>query len=394
MFEPPEKMYTRLTADQTNQNYSGRQCTLTISDRIVLGDEPIPGVTVTADPGDASVVTDSRGCYSVEVPYGWTGQLTLSKPGFVFTPSSKPYRNLTTNIVDGKARPPAGLTVRRSRATDRFPGQPPLRPSSAPNVLVVPTTQVDPVGFSEMKEDLGVMLHILQEKLSKPQTILGVLDDYGDFFASDSERARALYIQGHSVLFLMEVNFPLPSAVDSPVRVEREPAGPVDPVWQRAREKLYSPGPGMRRLPAEAETISFEQFQEDLLRTLKHAANIRHVDPNEKVILTVLSQGGEALPPGMSGFGGSAFGGGSAGGFSGGSRSVGGGAGGGGFRSESFGYGFGTASSGRRRGAIPSVAASPTTVLTMQALKADVDAFAKGDLDFEQFREKVKTFAY
>ena len=249
---------------------------------------------------------------------------------------------------------------------------------------------------------LGVMLHILQEKLSKPQTILGVLDDYGDFFASDDERARALYIQGHSVLFLMEVNFPLPSAVDSPVRVEREPAGPVDPVWQRAREKLYSPGAGMRRSPAETETISFEQFQEDLLRTLKHAANIRHVDPNEKVILTVLSQGQGALPGGAGGFGGSTFSGGgggyiaggSAGIMSGGSGSCGGGAGGGSFRSESFGYGFGAASSGRRRGAIPPAAATATTVLTMQALKADVDAFARAELDFEQFREKVKTFAY
>ena len=130
-----------------------------------------------------------------------------------------------------------------------------------------------------------------------------------------------------------------------------------------------------------------------------HAANIRHVDPNEKVILTVLSQGGGALPPGMPGFGGSAFGGGyagggSAGGFSGGSGSFGGGAGGGGFRSESFGYGFGAAGSSQRRGAIPSAAAPATTVLTMQARKADIDAFAKNELDFAQFREKVKTFAY
>ncbi len=66
----------------------------------------------------------------------------------------------------------------------------------------------------------------------------------------------------------------------------------------------------MRRSPAETETISFEQFQEDLLRTLKHAANIRHVDPNEKVILTVLSQGQGALPGGAGGFGGSTFSGG------------------------------------------------------------------------------------
>jgi len=128
-------------------------------------------------------------------------------------------------------------------------------------------------------------------------------------------------------LFLMEVNFPLPSSGDSPLRVERAPAQPVDPVWQRAREKLYSPGARRRRSPAGAETISFDQFQEDLLRTLKHAANIRHINPNEKVILTVLAQSDAASPAGgrflgASGFsgraGGGYAGGGSAGGFSGG----------------------------------------------------------------------------
>lgn len=267
----------------------------------------------------------------------------------------------------------------------------------------MPTTRIDPVGFAETKEDLGVMLHILQEKLSKPRTILGVFDDYGEFFASDSERARALYIQGHSVLFLMEVNFPLPSSGDSPLRVERAPAQPVDPVWQRAREKLYSPGARRRRSPAGTETISFDQFQEDLLRTPKHAANIRHIDPNEKVILTVLSQSDAASPAGgrflgASGFsgraGGGYAGGGSAGGFSGGSGSFGGGTGS--FRSESYGYaggGFGAAGSGRRAIGGPATATS-MTVLTMQAKKADIDAFAKGELDFEQFREKVKTFTY
>lgn len=35
-----------------------------------------------------------------------------------------------------------------------------------------------------------------------------------------------------------------------------------------------------------------------------------------------------------------------------------------------------------------------TTVLTMQAKKADVDAFARGELDFDEFRRKVRSFAY
>jgi hypothetical protein len=35
-----------------------------------------------------------------------------------------------------------------------------------------------------------------------------------------------------------------------------------------------------------------------------------------------------------------------------------------------------------------------TTVLTIRAKKSDVDAFAKGELDFEQFQQKVEIFTY
>jgi hypothetical protein len=34
------------------------------------------------------------------------------------------------------------------------------------------------------------------------------------------------------------------------------------------------------------------------------------------------------------------------------------------------------------------------TVLTIRAKKADVGAFAAGELDFEQFQEKVEIFTY
>ena len=39
-------------------------------------------------------------------------------------------------------------------------------------------------------------------------------------------------------------------------------------------------------------------------------------------------------------------------------------------------------------------ASSSTTVLTIRARKSEVDAFAGGELDFDRFREKVKTVMY
>ena len=145
--------------------------------------------------------------------------------------------------------------------------------------------------------------------------------------------------------------------------------------------------------------MSFEQFKEDLVKTLRHAANIRNVEPNEWVILTVVGRdesgfGGGASGRGMrgmSGMGGMAGGGGwvegggySAGGdsFSGGGGSFGGG---GGFYMDS------RSSSGARRRPAPSAS---TTVLTIQAKKADIDALAEDDIDLEQFRQKVKVWTY
>ncbi len=40
------------------------------------------------------------------------------------------------------------------------------------------------------------------------------------------------------------------------------------------------------------------------------------------------------------------------------------------------------------------VSAVSNTVVTIQVTKADVDAYAKGELNDEQFRQRVKTFVY
>ncbi|HUV67081.1 MAG TPA: hypothetical protein VMW24_24550, partial [Sedimentisphaerales bacterium] len=131
--------------------------------------------------------------------------------------------------------------------------------------------------------------------------------------------------------------------------------------------------------------------------TLKHAGNIRGLQPDEWVILTVVGGGGPVtgmfgggmmgggMMGGMSSSGGSAYGGVSSGGM--------GGYGAGGF-GGTMGGGMG---GGMGTGMIvygQTGASSSTTVLTIRAKKLDVDAFAGGELDFDRFREKVKTVMY
>jgi len=156
--------------------------------------------------------------------------------------------------------------------------------------------------------------------------------------------------------------------------------------------------------------VSFEQFREDLVKTLRHAANIRNIEPNEWVILTVVGRGeagfgagpsGRGMSGMMGGGGGGMMGGGGwvqGGGYSAGGGSTSGGTGSfggrGGFYMDSRSY------SGARRDRLGSrlgqsqAPSASTTVLTIQAKKADIDALARDDIDLEQFRQKVKVFTY
>ena len=89
---------------------------------------------------------------------------------------------------------------------------------------------------------------------------------------------------------------------------------------------------------------------------------------------------------GMESFGGYGFPGGSSGYSSGG---MGGGMGGmmGGTGGRMGGMGVGM-------GGFGGMGISSATVLTIRAKKSDIDAFAKGQQDYEQFRQKVQIFTY
>jgi hypothetical protein len=249
------------------------------------------------------------------------------------------------------------------------------------------------------------MLQILREKLSEPRTILGVLYDYGDFFGSGGRQVEALYLQGYGAVFVMEASFPLSPASEAGAADGNEPQPAVDPVWQRARQRLYAPPGGTygrRATPPQADRASFEEFKEDMVKTLKHAANIRHLGPEEWVILIILGQGeGPAGPFGpMSARnrygGGGPYGGGY---ITGGSYSSGGGyagSGGADMYSDSSSYSSGSfrMRTSPRSGRWPDTAPTAGTVLTILVKKADIDAFALGHLDFDEFSARVKTFSY
>jgi hypothetical protein len=230
---------------------------------------------------------------------------------------------------------------------------------------VIPTRDAAPEKIAETTEDLRVMLQILREKLSEPRMIRGVLRDYGSLLGED-RRAEAIYLEGSAILFVVAADFPPSSPAQQPGEGEPQsrPQGEAaDPVWQRARQKLHSPaGAGSAGQPGQTQAMTFDQFKEELLRSLKHAANVRNIDPNELVILTLVARNedaGRAVEAELM---------------------------------EQYKRVYGANNVATMIGL--GRPAPSMTVLTMQAKKADIDAFARGNLDFDQFRQKVKSFTY
>ena len=102
VFTPPSISFTNVTADQTNQDYaSAFQAFITyfISGHVAgpLMGTDLSGVTVTFSNGGGSAVTDGNGNYTHGVPSGWSGTATPSLSGYVFTPSSISYTNVTAD---------------------------------------------------------------------------------------------------------------------------------------------------------------------------------------------------------------------------------------------------------------------------------------------------------
>lgn len=389
-FTPPARIYDAVRADCPDENYTASVMTFTIS-----GSVGLPDVIMQGLPGDH--ITGSDGTYQATVDYGCAGVVRPIKQGYNFEPPTLMYTKVKSDMLNQNYAPQLQrLAPRYGRTTGR---------TDRGKVLVIPTTEVKPEEFEATGSDMQVMLYILEKELQKPRMIQGVFLDYGSFFDREGYALQAVYVQDYGAFFFTEVDFPLvfpAEAQEPPVETTKEQ---VDLIWQRAQQEMFSsprsggigaaggPYPGHQQRGPE----TLEELKKDLTRLLKHACNIRNLKADEWVILTVIGAGGwigeggmmgpsratmgtrsKSAGGGMYGTGGyGGYGGGGYGGYGGGFGSMGG---------ASFGYG---AMTGFAR-----TEAGPRTILTMRVKKSDVNAFAKGELDFEHFQQKVKILTY
>jgi hypothetical protein len=230
-------------------------------------------------------------------------------------------------------------------------------------VLMVLTAEMTPEDLAVITEDLHIMSRICDKNLGRARptrTRSGeyVFKQFANILRQQQGGAetQAMYVQSYGALFLMNVDFPLlgPAKVE-PAKVEPD----IDPVWEQTkRQFLASGGEGLglqyiheRDLVArQYDSEKVEDLKTKLIKALKHAANIRNLKPDESVILVVAgTQPGVVVAE---------------------------------HGDEPHRYVY--LHSGTETGI------SSPPALTIRAKKSDIDAYAKGELDFEQFRQQVQ----
>ncbi len=245
----------------------------------------------------------------------------------------------------------------------------------AGTILVVPTAETKPQDLAAITQDLNIMLRILDKELNpdRKDRLTGFywdkfsgLDHYKSFFSGDDRAARAIYVQGYGALFLLKVDFPLSPPPETPQ--EKKTEEDIDSVWAETKREIYTPEDADRRRSDRSsrrqrdrseekyDAEKVENLKTTLVKTLKHAANIRTLKPDESVILAVTGSGETS----------------------------------GGITAIATTKIVGHEDHNTRiveelapRGPSP-------TMIVIRAKKSDIDGFAKAELDFEQFRQRTQ----
>jgi hypothetical protein len=240
------------------------------------------------------------------------------------------------------------------------PGQP------QENVLVVPTPELPAESLADLTEDLSIMCHIFDKCL--PATGNSVNLTYGDradpfhwVVAQPGRGTQGLYLDGYGALFFIRVDYPLvPTGKQE--AAQPKPKEPEDSVWSQTAREMSSQRADEPQTPRSAPVYDAQKvtdLKETLIKTLVHASNIRMRRPQDMITLVVGALEDVRGP------------------ISGRLR------------------GTGTVRTEIRTGVVPGGVQAgtrdpATALMVLRVGKADVDAFAKGQLTLIQFTDEVQ----
>ncbi len=154
--------------------------------------------------------------------------------------------------------------------------------------VLVEFSAIDEKTLAALSEDLSVMGRILERTLERglkddPPEVMGV----PMVFTGSSRSVRAMHVEGFGALFMIKVDFPVlgPPKAEAPAK-KTEP--PADTEWNRTRDELFGgPEEGEAGSKPTFKPEQVEALKRELLTSLKEAANIRNLRPEDYVGVSV-----------------------------------------------------------------------------------------------------------
>ena len=236
-------------------------------------------------------------------------------------------------------------------------------------VLVIPTPDLPPESLVNLTDDLTVMCRIFDKFISAPRSGVGlVYGSAGDLWHTYGMRQRSretqgLYLDGYGAVFFIDVDYPL-VPTETQEQSSSKPTESTDSVWSRTLQEMNGqPTEGSqpaRGAPAY-DPLRVENLRKTLVQHLAHASNIRMRRPQDVITLAVGDLDASSRPT---------------------TSSV-----------QAFSTNGRVRSSVTQRRSSSSVAARnpASALLVLRTTKADVDAFAKGQLTLVQFTDKIQS---
>ena len=240
--------------------------------------------------------------------------------------------------------------------------------SSGDSVLVIPMTQMETEDVIAINEDMNVMSRIFEENLEKAGLAQANIKWFSTSYIGDpfshwrygNSNLQTMYLQGYGAIFMMNVDFPLSPPPPEPNQVEEQTDDSTDQVWEQTKKQLFEPQETRKRTSRtpkiEYDAEKVERLKATIIKSLRHAANIRAVQPNESVIVTITGSGEGT-----------------------GSTTV--------TRTMVI---KGNAMKTTSTSGSADIETAPPTKIVIRAKKTDIDAVAEGQIDMENFLGKVQ----
>lgn len=230
------------------------------------------------------------------------------------SPSPAPGAANPANGKPKKPKTPPSAALRHGSTADTkiYSASRTFNSERASRPLIIRNGKADAKTTSQLQEDLAVMAHIIEKSAAEFREEHEEAAGIPILTLSGNRGVRSIYLDDYGVLFTLTVNLPLRAEPKAEEAEEKRENGQNEE-WLQARNELFgerrsggrADGPPRR----EYDPHQVEEFRNALIDSLRNAANIRNLRPEDWVTIVVRGRGIETENDGQAemvvrGFGG------------------------------------------------------------------------------------------